>query len=127
MREDSSWKKVVLVILAILVLAGAWVGFYVVRDKVAVNHVSGHVLNVYVKTENDAGVYYARVQLDDGTIEVFQDKDSFWQWKWNSSDVYGQLTDAQKNNWHVSLVVTGWRVTPASWYRNIIRIEEIDR
>ena len=122
-RDSLNWRKVGIWSAVVLVFLGVWVGFYVVRDKVMVDHVSGHITNSYVKNEGNAGVYYVVLQKDDGTTEVFQDRDSLWQWKWNSSDAFAQLTAIQKNNQHVTFEVTGWRIQFLSWYRNIITVE----
>lgn len=46
---------------------------------------------------------------------VFSDADSLEFWKFNSSDIYGQLRDGHTYTCQVS----GWRVPFLSWYRNI--------
>jgi prepilin-type N-terminal cleavage/methylation domain-containing protein len=53
--------------------------------------------------------------------EVFQCTDDWAFLKWNSSDVYGQL----KEGGQYRVEVAGWRVPFFSWYRNILRAEEV--
>lgn len=48
--------------------------------------------------------------------ETFENTDTIWGWKWNSSDIYGKLEKGQICN----VTVTGFRVPFLSWYRNII-------
>ncbi len=122
-NDKPVWPKILFGVLAILVVILLCGGWSFVPERLAVDHISGQIVNTYVKTEGDNGVFYAVVQKDDGSTEVLQDTDALWQGKWNSSDVYVQLTDAQKNNQHVTLVVTGWRVPFLSMYRDIITIQ----
>jgi len=53
--------------------------------------------------------------------ETFEDVDCFWIWKFNSSDFYGQIEIGNDYNF----TVYGYRVPFFSWYRNIIKFEEI--
>lgn len=52
------------------------------------------------------------------TAGVFEDEDSLWYWKFNSSDVYNQLEKGQT----YTATVYGFRVPFMSWYRNIISV-----
>lgn len=47
---------------------------------------------------------------------TFENTDTLWYWKFNSSDVYGKLKKGQK----YTMNVYGWRVPFLSWYKNII-------
>jgi hypothetical protein len=51
--------------------------------------------------------------------EVFENSDTFFYQKWNSSDIYGKLTVGNK----YKATVYGWRIPFLSNYRNIIEIE----
>lgn len=53
------------------------------------------------------------------TEEVFENKDSWWNFKFNSSDVHNKLVPGQS----YKLTVYGWRVPFFSWYRNIVKVE----
>src|SRR3990167_9804398 len=51
-----------------------------------------------------------------GEKEVYENTDSLWYWKWNSSDFYKDLKVGQK----YQLRVYGFRFGFFSWYKNII-------
>jgi len=55
------------------------------------------------------------------TEEVFEDTDEWVFGKFNSSDLYGSLTPGTRYQFHVS----GVRNQMFSWYRNIIKAEEV--
>lgn len=48
--------------------------------------------------------------------ETFQNTDTIWALKYNSSDVYGKIGEGFKCNFKV----TGFRIKIFSWYRNIL-------
>lgn len=50
--------------------------------------------------------------------EVFENTDSFWALKFNSSDVQGQIGVGETCDFDVY----GWRVPFFSWYRNILEV-----
>lgn len=51
--------------------------------------------------------------------EVFENTDSLWYWKWNSSDVYRDLEVGKQ----YEAEVYGFRVPFLSWYRNIVDVK----
>lgn len=51
--------------------------------------------------------------------ETFENTDSLWGWKFNSSDVYGKIKEGQI----CTFKVVGWRLPLLSWYRNILKAE----
>lgn len=53
--------------------------------------------------------------------ETFENSDTIFYLKFNSSDIYGQLNNGFKYN----LKVNGWRIPFLSMYRNILKIEPI--
>jgi len=53
--------------------------------------------------------------------EVYENTDSLWYFKFNSSDVYGSLHEGQK----YEAVVYGFRVPFLSWYKNIVSVKHI--
>lgn len=58
-----------------------------------------------------------------GKIEPLADSDSFMRWKFNSSEIYGQL---QKGKTYC--VRTNWMRAPfLSWYKNILAIEPMSK
>lgn len=50
---------------------------------------------------------------------VYQNTDTIWYFKFNSSDVYGELKAGETYDAHVY----GFRVPFFSWYKNIISVE----
>jgi len=66
---------------------------------------------------NRPGVYLVWTEQN----EVFEIADSVLFWRWNSSDVYGQIEPGKTYR----LRVVGWRVPILSWYRNILEARPI--
>lgn len=52
-------------------------------------------------------------------VETFENTDSLWAGKWNSSDVYGRIQEGQI----CEFTVVGFRVGWMSMYRNIIELD----
>jgi hypothetical protein len=52
---------------------------------------------------------------------VFRNDDSFWHFKYNSSDVYGLLDNGKRYN----LKVYGWRIPILTMYPNIVKVTEV--
>lgn len=69
------------------------------------------------RTGGDEGKYLVFTE-DDG---VFQDTDSIFYFKYDSSDVYGQLDEGGT----YECDVYGWRVPLFSWYPNIKSCEVV--
>lgn len=65
---------------------------------------------------NDASYYLVYTDT-----ETFANSDSMLFFKWNSSDVQGQL----KVNQTYKVTVAGWRIPFLSEYRNIIKVQDI--
>ncbi len=56
-----------------------------------------------------------------GEKEVYQNTDSLWNGKFNSSDFYRDIEPGKTYRFRVY----GWRVPFLSWYRNIIAYEQV--
>ena len=52
---------------------------------------------------------------------VLENTDSWFWWKFNSSDIYGQIEVGKTYKFKTY----GWRLRPLSWYKNIISFEEV--
>lgn len=50
---------------------------------------------------------------------VYENTDTIWYWKWNSSDVYNNLEVGET----YQTKVYGFRVPFLSWYKNIVNIK----
>jgi hypothetical protein len=66
--------------------------------------------------ENDSSKYLIFCEE-----EVFENADSLWYWKWNSSDFYSLLEEGRSYEFKVY----GWRIPILSSYRNIYEIIEL--
>lgn len=58
------------------------------------------------------------VYTDNG---VYENTDSLWYWKWDSSDVYGSLDEGKT----YKATVYGFRFPFMSWYKNIVEVTPI--
>lgn len=56
------------------------------------------------------------------TDEVFENRDSWWYLKFNSSDYHNKLVPGKEYR----LTVYGFRVGFLSWYRNIVDYEQVN-
>lgn len=59
---------------------------------------------------------------ENGESLVFENTDCFIRFKFNSSNIQGQLKEGHT----YKLTVIGYRVPFLSWYENIIKVEEIE-
>lgn len=55
-----------------------------------------------------------------GNVLVFENTDCLLRWKWDSSNIQGQLKEGNT----YKIIVVGFRVPFLSMYQNIIKIEE---
>ena len=58
---------------------------------------------------------------ENGNSLVFENTDCFIRWKFNSSNIQGQLKEGHT----YKITVIGYRVPFLSWYQNIINVEEL--
>lgn len=58
---------------------------------------------------------------ENGKTYVFEDTDTLFRWKFNSSDVYGALKEGET----YELTVIGFRVHILNWYENIIDFKAV--
>ncbi len=59
---------------------------------------------------------------ENGNPLVFQNTDTFWKWKWNSSNIQGEL----KIGYTYKITVVGFRVPFFSMYENIVEVAPIE-
>lgn len=76
--------------------------------------------------DNDGNVktsskYLVFADDENGNPLVFENTDCFIRWKFNSSNIQGQLKEGHT----YKITVVGYRVPFLSWYQNIIKVEEI--
>jgi hypothetical protein len=58
---------------------------------------------------------------ENGKTYVFEDTDTLFRWKFNSSDVFGTLKEGET----YELTVIGFRVHIFNWYENIIDFKAV--
>ncbi len=87
----------------------------------------GTVTNQYIKrngwgrTAKDT--FFVVIQKNDGEKEIFENSDSLFQWKWNSSDFQQELEIGKT----YTFKVYGYRVPFLSWFRNIYSFEILNK
>lgn len=101
------------VLAAPLILGGITVAAFFAKDDVTITVKDKE----RIVNRNGKGARYL-VWSEEG--EVFEDVDSFLGWKFNSSDIYGQLDEGTTYN----CKVYGWRIPFLSKYRNIVSCSE---
>lgn len=70
--------------------------------------------------QKDSSKYLIFTKDKDNNERVFEDTDNVLRFKFNSSDLFGEL----KQNKTYNIKVVGYRIPILSWYENIISIEE---
>ena len=58
--------------------------------------------------------------VETGETRVFQNTDSFFRGKFDSSNVYGSLKEGET----YTITVVGYRIPLFSWYENIVKYEK---
>lgn len=66
--------------------------------------------------DNISSKYLIYGEDENGKTYVFEDTDTLFRWKFNSSDVFGALKEGET----YELTVIGFRVHIFNWYENII-------
>ena len=119
---DSFAKVVILILVLIAVFL---VGVLVVDIVLSFNDTTTDVVEI-LKMErvngNSDGKYLIFTYKDGMPYEVFENTDNLFRWKFNSSDMYNKIQVGKK----YSFVVVGKRIPFLSWYRNIIKVKEIN-
>ena len=71
--------------------------------------------------DNISSKYLIYGEDENGKTYVFEDTDTLFRWKFNSSDVYGALKEGET----YELTVIGFRVHIFNWYENIIDFKAV--
>ena len=102
---------VLIAVLPVLLVLSAWYAYG--TDEVVTFTVEEKERIVKQSGEGVSSKYL--IFTDNG---VFENTDTVWYWKWNSSDVYGDLKEGEE----YTVMVYGWRVPFLSMYKNIVEI-----
>ena len=124
MFKSSSKGEIALWILVILWLI-ALAAYIVARpiDKALyTREVEGIVTEKAVKNNRNQGTYLVFIEDETGSIIPLEVTDSLLRWRFNSSDVWGNIHEGQKYIFEVG----GSRVEFMSWYPNIYSYHETE-
>jgi len=115
--SDDTFKGLVIVVVLGLLALGFGAG--VVVEWLTVEHTEIQVLRVEREVKGKGDSVKAKYMVTTEN-EVFENTDTIAFWKYNSSDVQRELLPGGR----YKVKVNGWRWPWASWYRNIIEVEE---
>lgn len=73
------------------------------------------------RTSSNTDKYLVFTEDKGGNVEVFENTDSFWQFKYGSSDIQAELKEGHT----YEAEVYGWRIPFFSQYRNIVDVDEV--
>jgi len=79
------------------------------------------VTDKQIKRDGDHDTYMVFGKLPNGKTRVFENIDSMFERKWNSSDVWAQIEQGKTYD----LKTYGFRIPFFSYYENIIGVQEV--
>ncbi len=116
--EILYWAIVILWLVALIV-------YCIARpiDKVLhIREIEGTVTENTVINSNKSGTYLVFIEDESGSVIPLEVTDSLFRWRFNSSDVWGNIQQGQKYVFEVG----SSRVEFLSWYPNIYSYREIE-
>jgi len=115
-RRKSANVKTVLIILSVLALLGLSAGCaYGTKEEVT------FTINKSERVTTGSGDSLSSKYLIFTENEVFENSDTLWYMKWNSSDLYAKMVEGKR----YKAEVYGFRIPFISSYRNIISLREV--
>jgi len=124
---SKSWSEVILPLFLVGILLIVCLPLSWAYETQTTNIEIGTVTNQYIKrngwgrTAKDT--FFVVIQKNDGEKEIFENSDSLFQWKWNSSDFQQELEIGKT----YTFKVYGYRVPFLSWFRNIYSFEILNK
>ncbi len=109
--------------LAGLVLAIGSIGTCAVSPHLSRDNYVGTVTEKLVKRYDKKDKYLVFTKLQDSSVRVFENTDSFLEGKWDSSDIQAQIEPGKKYEFRTY----GWRIPFFSFYENILSAREISK
>lgn len=106
------------ILVAILVIGGIFFGASANYNEHTYTITITDKERVYDKDESKYLIFGEDVKT--GETRVFQNTDSFFRGKFDSSNVYGSLKEGET----YTVTVVGYRFPLFSWYENIIKYEK---
>ena len=123
-RYGSRYKsfRLLCILLAVIIAIGA-IGI----TAASVLNVNEYVVLVtdkerVVSNGGSESKYLVYCEEEDGTVHVFENTDTIWRGKWNSSDIQAKL----KSGCFYKVEVIGYRIPYLSCYQNIISVEKVE-
>lgn len=109
----TTYKKSLLQLIAVTT------SVFLIATTISIMRVTDdeHV-TILIKKKESISTYNDHQYMIYAEGETFTNADSIWYWKFNSSDIYGEISEGVYCRAHVC----GWRVPFLSMYRNIISI-----
>jgi len=117
-KNKKSLNSVILLLGVLIVLGGT--SIKAVFQHTTVEHYKVTITDkerISVGSGEDLSHKY--LVFTDG--RVFENTDTLFHWKWNSSTVQSELEEGKQ----YSIKTYGWRVPFLSWYENIVSVEAI--
>lgn len=104
------------IVIAFVVLFLGAITFNIWSHFATMETVSGLVIQDKERIVTGTGATQESKYLIFTDQETFENVDTWLALKFNSSDVYGSITEGAT----CEFTVTGWRIPFLSWYRNIL-------
>jgi Protein of unknown function (DUF1523). len=115
-RKALKIKKVLVLVAFISIFVGLELVTHLNRNTYTVT-----VTEKQIKMYNDEDKYLVYTKADNGVVYVFENTDSMFEHKYNSSDIYGQITQGNKYR----IETYGKRIPFWSSYENILSVSEV--
>ena len=110
--------KIKIVIISVIVMLGVIMFFpHFFRNTYTVTITSKRVIS-----RNNVDTYLIYTQMEDGNIRIFEDANSFLEFKIRSADVYWGLTI----NKRYQIKAYGLSIPFLSYYQNIIKVKGVN-
>jgi hypothetical protein len=117
--KAASIFKVVLAVFVLSLLVSAGGGWFTPKEVVT------KVTDTETKMETDTEGNITDKYLAFTDAGVFENTDSWYHWKFNSSDVQNDLKKAEKGGYPVKITYYWVRSQFLSSYQNIIKVETV--
>ncbi len=111
-RSSKKWiiGVVIVALLAIIIAVPLCSSYYSTKTYTVT------VTDKDVKNYNNSSKFLVFTKLENGETKTFNIQDSFFKWRWNSSDVYADIEIGKT----YEIEVIGWRIPFLSEYENIM-------
>lgn len=117
-RKMISFSFILIIVLATLIVIGSIIGGISLYT-----HTSEYTITITDKEriyQAEESKYLVFGEDANGTSLVFENTDSLFHGKWNSSNIQGQLKEGNT----YTIKVYGYRIPILSMYENIIEVKE---